>query len=61
MRERRFHVGQSDRGALARRPAEVIDLLVMQNREQPRPQVRAGLPQMDFLDPPGEGFLDEIL
>ena len=48
-------------GALARLPASEADMLMVQDREQPRPQVGPLFPQVHFPEGSGEALLDEIV
>jgi hypothetical protein len=44
--QQRFALAQPDGSSFPRGPPDVINVLVMKYREQPRPQVRSLLPQM---------------
>ena len=59
--QHRGHFLDRDIDAFANRAPHVIDMLVVQDREQPGAQIRAGLPQMLFGDGAGQAALDEIV
>jgi hypothetical protein len=48
-------------GALARLPASETDILMMQDGEQPRPEIGPLFPQVHFPERSGEALLDEIV
>jgi hypothetical protein len=47
--------------AFTYRTANVVDMLVVQDGEEPSPQIGAVLPEMLFGDSPGQAVLDEIV
>src|SRR5260370_36272644 len=47
--------------ALVHRAPHIVDVLIMKDREEPGPQVGAGLPEMLFGDSAGQAALDEIV
>src|SRR5437764_4320690 len=59
--QHRRHFFDGDIDALAHRAPDVVDMLIVQDREQPGPQIGAGLPQMLFGDRAGQAALDEIV
>ena len=52
---------QSDRNTFAYRSSNIIDILVVQDRKQPRSQVGPILPQVQFADGASKAVLDEIV
>ena len=52
---------QSDGHSFPRRPPNVIDVLVVKYREQPRPQVCSLLPKMQSAEGTGQALLYEIV
>ena len=59
--QQRFAVAQPDRRSFSRGSPDVINVLVVKYRKQPRPQVRSLLPQMQFAEGPSQAVLDEIV
>jgi hypothetical protein len=59
--QQRLALAQPDRRSFPRGSPEVINVLVMKYREQPRSQVRSSLPQMQLAKGPGQAVLDEIV
>jgi hypothetical protein len=60
-RKQRLALAQPDRRSFPRSSPDVINVLVMKYREQPRPQVRSLLPQMQFTKGPSQAVLDEVV
>src|ERR1700693_2266231 len=60
-RQDRGHLLDRDIDPLADRAAHVVDMLIVQDCEEPGPQIGAGLPQMLLGDRPGQTALDEIV
>jgi hypothetical protein len=50
-----------DAAGFAHRAPDIVDMLIVQDREEPGAQIGAGLPQMLFGDRAGEATLDEIV
>jgi len=50
-----------DTDPFAGRAPDVVDILVVQDREEPGAQIGAGLPEMLFGNRPGQAALDEIV
>jgi hypothetical protein len=50
-----------DVGAFTYRTANVVDMLMVQDGEEPSPQIGAVLPEMLLGDRPGQAVLDEIV
>jgi len=48
-------------GAFTYRTAHVVDMLMMQDGEEPSPQIGAVLPEMLLGDSPGQAVLHEIV
>src|SRR5437764_10060431 len=59
--QHRRHFFDSDVDALAHRAPDIVDVLIVQDREQPGAQIGAGLPQMLFGDRASQAALDEIV
>src|SRR5437763_13826695 len=59
--QHRRHFLDGDMDALVHRAAHIIDVLVMKDREEPGPQVGAGLPEVLLGDGSGQAALDEIV
>jgi hypothetical protein len=59
--EHRLTLGQSDRRSLAGGSSNIIHVLMMQNRKQPRSQICSLLPKMQFTEGARETILDEIV
>ena len=51
----------ADRVAYANLVTNLIDVLIVQDRKQPSPQIGALLPQMQLGKSTHEGFLDEVV
>jgi len=60
-RQQRLVVVQPDRGSFAYRSPNIIDVLVVQYRKQPRAQVRPILPKMQFTKGSRKAVLYEII
>ena len=56
-----FIIAQSDGSAFSYRPSNIINVLIMQYREQPSSQVCPFLPQMQFSEGASQTILDEIV
>jgi hypothetical protein len=59
--QQRLALAQPDRRPFPRGSPEVINVLVMKYREQPRTQIRSLLPQMQLAKGPSQAVLDEIV
>ena len=59
--QQRFIIAQADGSALSHRPSNIVDVLIVQYREQPSSQICAFLPQMQFSERAGQTILDEIV
>ena len=59
--KQRLALAQPDRRSFPRGSPDVIKVLVMKYRKQPRSQVRSLLPQMQFTKGPSQAVLDEIV
>ena len=60
-REHRRHLLDCDAHPLAHRAAHVVDMLIVQDGEEPGAQIGAGLPQMLFGDGAGQAALNQIV
>ena len=61
LERRSVPLAQLDRIALACRAADVVDMLVLQDREEPGAQIRSALPKIGFREGTGERSLDQIV
>jgi len=59
--QHRRHFLDRDIDPFADRAPDVVDMLVVQDREKPGAQIGAGLPEMLFGDRAGQAALDEIV
>jgi hypothetical protein len=59
--QQRLALTQANRRSFSRGSPEVVDVLVVEYREQPRPQVRSLLPQVQFAEGTGQAVLNEIV
>src|SRR5229473_6543779 len=59
--QHRRHFLDGDMDALVHRAPYIIDVLVMEDREEPGPQIGARLPEMLLGDGAGQAALDEIV
>ncbi len=59
--QHRRHVLDRDRRTFAHRAPHVVDVLVMQDREQPGSQIRPGLPQMLLGNRAHEAALHQVV
>ena len=60
-REHRGDILDRDADALAHRAAHVVDMLVVEDGEEPGAEVRAGLPEMRLRERPHEAALHEVV
>ena len=59
--QRRLGFVDRDRRAFTHRAADLIDVLVVQDGEEPCPQIRAFLPQVQLCQPAHQAILNEIV
>jgi hypothetical protein len=59
--QHRLGFTQPDHGPLAHRAANLVHVLIMEDREEPRPQVGALLPQMQLPQGAGKAILNQIV
>ena len=59
--QHRLGLAEPDRRALAHRAAHLVDVLVVEDREQPSPQIGSLLPQMQLAERPRQTILHQIV
>lgn len=60
-RQQRLGLAEPDRRSFAHRAANLIDVLIMEDCEQPSPQVRPILPKVEFAERPRQTILNKIV
>ncbi len=59
--QHRLGFAQPDRRALAHPTADLVDILIVEDGEQPGPQIGPFLPQMKLPQGTGEAILDKVI